>query len=394
MKLIDDRSAANCRCLIVALCLLLSILVMAVAGCTLGQLSPTAQLQTTAQQQATPVTSPTSTIEIPPPLVTVATATAAQVTTPVASLTLGLIVSSTASPTPSLTSSLTPALASATPTLDPTPSLSPAATVSATLIPLTPTAISASTSIQHTTIGHSVEGRPIDVTQLGDGPRHVVFVGGMHGGYEWNSVLLAYELLDYLTGNPDLIPVEITLHVIPSANPDGQYRVTRQTGRFTAADVISDTLPGRFNANGVDLNRNWDCQWSPSAVWRNTPVSGGEAPFSEPENSALRDYLLAYSPEVVVFLHSAANGVFASGCPEPHQPSLELATVYGQAAGYPIYERFNAYPITGDAGDWLTAQDVPSFTVELRNHSATDWPQNREGIIALLNHIAAQAESG
>jgi predicted deacylase len=245
-----------------------------------------------------------------------------------------------------------------------------------------------------TTIGYSVQGRPINTYRLGNGLRHIVLVGGMHGGYEWNSILLAYEIMDYLAANPGVIPSEITVHVIPSANPDGQYLVTQQAGRFTAADVISDTVPGRFNANDVDLNRNWDCQWLPSAVWRDIPVSGGEAPFSEPENVALRDYLLTYTPEVVIFLHSAANGVFASGCPDPHRPSLELATVYGEAAGYPIYERFNAYPITGDAGDWLTTQDIPSFTVELRNHSVTDWPDNRAGIVALLTYVAGRAESG
>jgi hypothetical protein len=210
----------------------------------------------------------------------------------------------------------------------------------------------------------------------------------MHGGYEWNSILLAYETVDFFSANPDLLPPEITLHIIPSANPDGQFLATQRDQRFSPADVVSNTIPGRFNANQVDLNRNWDCRWSASALWRDTLVSGGTAPFSEPENGALRDYLLTYAPEVVVFWHSAANGVFASGCPDPHQPSLELATVYAEAAGYPLYESFTAYPITGDAGDWLTTQGIASFTVELRNHSATDWLQNHEGILALLNHIA------
>ncbi|HRQ37119.1 MAG TPA: M14 family metallopeptidase [Chloroflexota bacterium] len=237
-------------------------------------------------------------------------------------------------------------------------------------------------------IGASAEGRPMVVYRFGSGPQPVVFVGGMHGGYEWNTIMLAYEAIDYFTTHPEQIPPEVTLHIIPSANPDGQYQVTQQNGRFASTSVLSDTVLGRFNANGVDLNRNWDCDWSATAQWRDNEVSGGERPFSEPEAVVLRDYLLAAQPVVVVFWHSAANGVFAAGCPETDGRSLELAGVYGAAASYPIHERFNSYPITGDASDWLTTQGIPSFTVELKTHADTEWPQNRAGMLALLEEVS------
>src|SRR3989344_7065278 len=51
-------------------------------------------------------------------------------------------------------------------------------------------------------IGISVEGREIESYSYlpygGTGEKHLVFVGGIHGGYEWNSVLLSYEFMDYL----------------------------------------------------------------------------------------------------------------------------------------------------------------------------------------------------
>lgn len=237
-------------------------------------------------------------------------------------------------------------------------------------------------------IGASAEGRPIVVYRFGNGPEPVVFVGGIHGGYEWNTILLAYEAIDYFTSHPEQIPPEVTLHIIPSANPDGQYQVTQQNGRFQPTQVLIDTIPGRFNANGVDLNRNWDCDWSATAQWRENVVSGGERPFSEPEAVALRDYLLAVQPAVVVFWHSAANGVFAAGCPETDGRSLELAEVYGAAAAYPPYERFSSYLITGDASDWLVTQGIPSFTVELKTHADTEWPQNRAGMLAILEEVS------
>jgi hypothetical protein len=98
---------------------------------------------------------------------------------------------------------------------------------------------------------------------------------------------------------------------------------------------------------------------------------------------ALRDFLLQQEPLAVIFWHSAANGVFAAGCPDVHEPSLALANIYGQAAGYPVYEKFNSYPITGDAGDWLTTQGIASISIELKTHQSLDWSQNLAGIVAI-----------
>jgi len=58
-------------------------------------------------------------------------------------------------------------------------------------------------------IGKSVEGRNIELYSYGKGDTHVTLVGGIHGGYEWNGVLLAYGVMDYLEQNPDIIPDNI-----------------------------------------------------------------------------------------------------------------------------------------------------------------------------------------
>src|SRR5450759_3763146 len=81
------------------------------------------------------------------------------------------------------------------------------------------------TSPQHVVIGQSVEGRTIDAYTYGTGATRLGFVGGMHGGYEWNSILLAYDLMDYLTAHPEIIPANLSITVIPDANPDGVYKV-------------------------------------------------------------------------------------------------------------------------------------------------------------------------
>ena len=270
-------------------------------------------------------------------------------------------------------------------TTDPsTPIPSPDAPSAATVEPGSP-----STSL----VALSAGGKPIQSFRVGSGETVVAIVGGIHGGYEWNSILLAEALLDYYRARPKEIPAGIALDIIPNANPDGLYAVTGFDGPFTAADIATDSTPGRFNGNGVDLNRNWDCNWAAAALWRDQIVFGGEFPFSEPETRGLSDYLLNLQPVVVIFLHSAADALYVSGCDGIHAPSYTLAQVYGQASGYPINEVFDSYPITGDAGDWLTLQGIPSFTVELYSHESLDWERNLAGLSALLDYYAAAIPS-
>lgn len=237
-------------------------------------------------------------------------------------------------------------------------------------------------------LGHSTQGRPIERYTFGNGPAHLVFIGGIHGGYEWNSTTLAYQVIDYLTAFPKRIPETITLHIIPTANPDGLFLVAGKEDRVTSLDIPSvdplAALPGRFNANQVDLNRNWDCDWSANAFWRNQPISGGTSPFSEVETQVLRDFLLGTGVQGVIFWHSAAALVIPGQCnDEPHLPSQTLAAAYRQASGYG-HSSTLAYPITGDAADWLTRQGISAITVELRNHFDTDWPENLAGVLAVL----------
>jgi hypothetical protein len=244
----------------------------------------------------------------------------------------------------------------------------------------------------HSVIGISTNGHPIESFVFGAGDNNVVVVGGIHGGYEWNSVLLAYRFLGYFGSHPEAVPEDVRLHIIPTGNPDGIAAVTGQVGPFAAASVSGDTTTGRPNGNGVDLNRNWGCDWSAEAQWRDVPVSAGRAPFSEPETRALRDYLSQAGIEVVIWLHSAAGLVIPAGCEDvTHRPSEAAAALYGVAAGYAIGE-FTAYPISGDAGNWLAQQDIASFTVELSDHQNVELDRNLSGLLALLEGIGSFKE--
>lgn len=242
----------------------------------------------------------------------------------------------------------------------------------------------------HKVIGMSVERREIEAYTYGKGKSHLVFIGGMHGGYEWNSVLLAYKFIDYFNANPKFIPTSMTITVIPSVNPDGVYKVVGKAGRFSATDASTDkeTLAsGRFNAHGVDLNRNFDCKWKSKSMWQAKIVSAGTAPFSEPEVKAIRNFVLENNPDAVIFWHSQANAVYASECKDGVLPkTLDIMNAYSRAAGYPAVKSFDTYEITGDSEGWLASVNIPAITVELKTHETTEWNQNLAGVKALFNY--------
>lgn len=244
----------------------------------------------------------------------------------------------------------------------------------------------------HAVIGASVQGRTIDAYAYGTGTTHLAFVGGIHGGYEWNSVLLAYQFMDYLDGNPAAIPSGFTVTVIPNANPDGVFKVVGKEGRFLVTDVpAGDASAGRFNANQVDLNRNFDCKWQSQSKWRGATVSAGTSAFSEPEARAIRDFMLKDKPAVAVFWHSQANAVYASECTGGILPKTkEAMSAYAKASGYKPVDTFDAYAVTGDAEGWLASVNIPAITVELSTHEAIEWDKNLAGVRALFTLFAGR----
>ncbi|MBZ0275607.1 MAG: DUF2817 domain-containing protein, partial [Anaerolineae bacterium] len=234
----------------------------------------------------------------------------------------------------------------------------PTGTSPATLIPADNTFV----------VGRSVQGRDILGWRFGQGGKVLLLVGGIHGGFEGNTVMLINQLIEhYQTAPADILP-GITLLLIPSANPDGL--------------TLGRQAEGRFNANRVDLNRNWGCEWSPDAVWRDQQVDPGPHAFSEPETQALAAFIRQMQPSAAVFYHAAAEGVFAGECEGGHG-SDQLATVIGEAAGYPYGEDFSAYPVSGTASSWIDGQGIPSVDLELSTTRSSEFDRNLRGIQAV-----------
>lgn len=269
-----------------------------------------------------------------------------------------------------------------TATFDPIPPTAPPpATVEPELLtqvalPLATTTLPGDTTL----IGRSAGGRGILARRFGSGGRLLVIVGGIHGGWEANTVTLVNMLIAHYAQNPQDVPSGVALALIPIANPDGL-----PYGR---------EAQGRFNDHGVDLNRNWGCGWQEDAVWRSSRVNAGPYAFSEPETSALADFIQAARPYAVLFYHSAAGGVFSGSCAESPvgtdgaATSDRLAAIYGESAGYQYGTEFDAYPVTGTAPSWIVGLGIASADVELQTWTDPEFDRNLRALSALMTWMA------
>lgn len=282
------------------------------------------------------------------------------------------IQSPTARPTATLTPTVTRTPNPRLPTLVSTDAPPPGTVDPALLTQVAPDAadhLPGGTSL----IGRSVEGRAILARRFGQGTRALLLVGGTHGGWEVNTVVLMNELITYFAGQPEAVAPGLAIEIIPALNPDGLLR-----GR---------TPEGRMNARNVDLNRNWSCDWAAEAIWQDRTVSGGEQPFSEPESAALADHILFSQPVAVLFYHSAAGGVFPGACEGDHGSQV-LGRYYGTAAAYPSDAAWTSYEVTGDASNWVDGQGIASITVELQTWTESEFDRNLAGIMAVQCELA------
>jgi hypothetical protein len=231
-------------------------------------------------------------------------------------------------------------------------------------------------------VGSSVDGRPLEVYQFGTGPDRRMIVAGIHGGYEWNTVALADELIAHLQEHPEWIPTGVSLYILRVLNPDGLAR--------------GEWYEGRLNAHGVDLNRNfpsnWQAEWPNSGCWSHLSVSSGEFPASEPETQAVMDFVRDHPLTVLISYHSAFLGIFPGGIPLD-LPSVELAQSVAAVTTYryPPVDTGCAY--TGTLADWAVDQGAAALDLELHTHEDTDFEENL-AVLAVLLHWQPAVLSG
>jgi protein MpaA len=217
-------------------------------------------------------------------------------------------------------------------------------------------------------VGYSEEGRGIYADVYGSGNDNYFYVSALHGS-EPITITIAQKWSQYLDSNQDIIPEDKTLVIVAKANPDG---------------VVHGI---RWNANHVDLNRNWPTDdWQPHSWWGSYYCiwCGGAYPASEKETQVLRDLMLQRGADALFSYHAAGDIVVAGD--RDHAKSVEWSQDYANLSGIAYGSGgWTAYPITGDMNVWAVEDlNIPSVLVE-NPSGVNDYFSNH--LLALLNTL-------
>ncbi|MBT2135662.1 carboxypeptidase family protein [Croceibacterium sp. LX-88] len=182
----------------------------------------------------------------------------------------------------------------------------------------------ASEGVAYRCLGHSLDGRPIDCLEMGEGSIPVWLIARQHPGEsmaEWWMEGALEALCDPADPVARLLRQKCRLHVVPNCNPDGSIR-----GHL------------RTNAAGVNLNREWH---EPSAE-------------RSPEVLALRNAMDETGVRFVMDVHGdeAIPANFLAGFEGIPSWSDELGAQYQRYRSIlerrsPDFQTAKGYPIAG-----------------------------------------------
>ncbi len=234
-------------------------------------------------------------------------------------------------------------------------------------------------------IGQTSTGGAIECFAVGAGPRNLLFVSGIHGN-EIGTVKLAHRLIQWLQVRRVDYP-EFTFLIIPSLNPDGLAKAKEHP------DYWHGGLKGRFNNNGVDLNRNFPTpsfqSWSTWGRGKNyaesIQVFCGDYGGSESEIQSLIKLIYDRKPELYLAFHNVAAGIMGSNDTKAQM----LTDKFSEASGYAreTIEEWIALKQTGTAKEWCDLNHVSYLESEGRYRWASDWEHQKLGVEAVLEKL-------
>lgn len=208
---------------------------------------------------------------------------------------------------------------------------------------------------EHTPQGNALVLRDFEAAQEADAPeeaKRILLIGGIHGD-ELTSVSIVFHWMDWISQSD---AAHYRWRVIPLANPDG----------------LKASPSTRHNANGVDINRNFETpDWDKDAqdYWvrrtgRDPRRYPGKAAGSEIETRWLEAQIDEFQPDMIISVHAPYNLLDYDGpVPQPMR--------FGRLS----LTRLGVYP--GSLGNYGGLyKQVPVVTIELPN--ATVMPAQRE----------------
>lgn len=277
-------------------------------------------------------------------------------------------------------------------------------------------------------IGQTVDGNKLYDFRVGNpaAERHLLVFGGIHAREYITAQLVMRQLVQLLSdqstnGSYENIAVRELLsnteiHFIPMANPDGigisqlgleglHTEAVRETVRQIAAKdgkalTESYLRQWKSNANGVDLNRNFDARWesyNDHLGHASADHYKGTAPECELESKALADLTRRFQFDATLSYHTQGEVIYWNFGQEGElkNMSLLLANRVSELTGYRLDGNFQALDTAGYK-DWAISKlGIPSLTIEA-GHGGNPvdpaqmdaiWRENRDVVPMTLEMI-------
>ena len=246
-------------------------------------------------------------------------------------------------------------------------------------------------------IGQTVDGNKLYDFRVGNpaAERHLLVFGGIHAREYITAQLVMRQLVQLLSdqstnGSYENIAVRELLsnteiHFIPMANPDGisisqlgleglHTEAVRETVRQIAAKdgkalTESYLRQWKSNANGVDLNRNFDALWesyNDHLGHASADHYKGTSPECELESKALADLTRQFQFDATLSYHTQGEVIYWNFGQEGElkNMSLLLANRVSELTGYRLDGNFHALDTAGYK-DWAISKlGIPSLTIE------------------------------
>lgn len=230
-------------------------------------------------------------------------------------------------------------------------------------------------------IGKSVMGRPIPCLRIGEGGRRVLLAGAFHGLEYLTAALLVRFAEDYaahIAAKSDFFGCNAAalhneLYIIPMVNPDGTdiarngIDIKNKAHRelIERVGICDFGSVWQANARGVDLNHNYDAEWSSVKDGCAPSKYGGEYPESEPETQAVAALVRSVGFDVLIAFHSQGREIYCDFSGYEPPGALRMAQQMARESGYKVC-RPTGTAAFGGCKDWFIKEfDKCGFTVEI-----------------------------
>ena len=201
-----------------------------------------------------------------------------------------------------------------------------------------------------------------------------IITAGIHAREHLSCNLVIKLIKQYITANADY---GYNVAFVPLVNPDGANLAIHNLHglpktkhqRLVAINGSADFSLYKANANGVDLNNNFDANWNKKFTTKLFPSSQGyygTKPFSEPETKALARFTKKLNPFITISYHLKGEEIYFDFFQQQkvYNRDLTIAQFFATVTGYKI--KSTQQNSSGGYKDWCVQKlGIPALTIEL-----------------------------